>query len=392
MNEWSNSEGPDALQLLSDVALESQDAFTEVLRMTSNSELEVNEGMELKQDAEDGSADEVQTEEVDEEGRADVVRSDLDVDPCTESAEPSSEVEAGQESEEPEKDVAVGSNGTDLSPVDNVTVQHSDCELETTTNSSLNNGDVVGKRSPPMSEVVLEKRKRSPRMVKSKRLGTPPSMWRHLRLQKGHHELLEVLIRAEFGSVDMSAMQRCITKYSGLGWTPTRPLPSSGNLYSFPLLHWAAVLGRFKAVKWLLDKGFSSLDQSEETGETALHAAALYLVDARRKVAPAKYIFERLVGLLRDSMIVQDNEMASPMHRAAEQLILGVHPDHYEHCLVVMLAQTVSAFGCASQVADLQNRDGDTVLHILCKYDSVTHPTIKAFLEAGKLNEIVHVT
>ena len=396
MNDWSSSGGPDALQLLSDVALESGSAFVHDLRKGNSEELELQQQeTKLQQDV---TADDMQTEKRDEEEGADDVSSDSDCDPGMLEAEPY----AYDETETKKSDTMVNSDTMVKSdtmvyevnttiPSESIMADDLEYEVETTDgNGSVVQGSDVETtlddnniESSPSSQAASKKKKQL-KGSKSKRSGPPSTMWRHLRIHKGHHELVEVLVRAGFGFVDMAALNRCIEKHRELGWTATQSLPSMNCQYSFPLLHWAAVLGRFKAVKWLLEQGFNGLDLCEDTGQTALHAATLYLVDARRKVAPAKYIFERLVGLLRDSLIMQDNEMASPMHRAAEQLVQGVHPDHYEHALLVMLSEAVSAFGHVSQVADLQNKDGDTVLHILCKYDSVAHPTIKAFLEAGQ--------
>jgi ankyrin repeat protein len=393
MNDWTRSGGPDALQLLSDVALESGlgSAFVHDLRKGNGGELKLEQEIESKKDV---TANDVQTEDKDEEREADAASSDSDFDRSTVEADPFAYNEA--ETNNPDPAVPDTALKSDPVPYEANTVIPSerimagDVEydvIETAGNGTVVQGSDVeitldDNNSESSPQTALKKKKHI-RSGKSKRSGPPSTMWRHLRIHKGHHELVEVLVRAGFGFVDMAALNRCIVKHRESGWTPTQSLPSMNCQYSFPLLHWAALLGRFKAVKWLLEEGFSCLDQCKETGQTALHAATLYLVDARRKVAPAKYIFERLVGLLRDSLIIQDNEMASPMHRAAEQLVQGVHPDHYEHALLVMLSESVSAFGHASQVADLQNKDGDTVLHILCKYDSVSPPTIKAFVEAG---------
>ena len=388
MNEWSNGEGPAALQLLSVVAScrESGDVFGEESGKTNGNDMVVDE---WKDRGETRGSDVEQTRTRDEDGRSDA-SSHSDHYPGIDSAHldqhPGINSESNHEDgERGREDKLIDQDGTDSTSCANAGVNDSEYEIETTVSCTLNgnagdNGSSTSEITP--SEVNVSKSKQLMN-AKSKRNGPLPTMWRHLRLKKGHHELVEVLVRAEFGSVDMRALQRCITKYTEQGWTSKHLLASTNDIYKFPLLHWAAVLGRFKAVKFLLERGFSCLDQAEDTGGTALHAATLHLVAARRKVAPAKYIFERLVGLLRESLIIQDNEMASPMHRAAEQLALGVHADHYEHCLIMMLVQAVNEFGTASLVTDLQNQDGNTVLHILCKHDAVAYRSIKAFLEAG---------
>lgn len=74
-----------------------------------------------------------------------------------------------------------------------------------------------------------------------------------------HHELLLALLNTketEFADVgDLVHLQNVVYKHKAKGWDINSEILEENHEFRFPLLHWGCVLGKLRAVRWMLDNG-----------------------------------------------------------------------------------------------------------------------------------------
>lgn len=78
-----------------------------------------------------------------------------------------------------------------------------------------------------------------------------------------HHDLLLAIINipSDKGSKKndcnggLEEFESCVQSYLKKGWQKNDVVPDAVEDYKFPLVHWASVLGKPKALEWLIKKG-----------------------------------------------------------------------------------------------------------------------------------------
>lgn len=72
-----------------------------------------------------------------------------------------------------------------------------------------------------------------------------------------HHDLLTALLNTTPNSVydEHSHLAKVVKKYVASGWDKNSVIMDKNEEFRFPMLHWACVLGKPRAVRWLLGKG-----------------------------------------------------------------------------------------------------------------------------------------
>lgn len=153
--------------------------------------------------------------------------------------------------------------------------------------------------------------------------------------------------------------------------------------YRLPPLHWSAVLGCTIAVQELLKYGYNPLLKLQDSGRTALHSVALYGPMARWHVNDTERLFVKIVPLLSRGLFVQDNQLATPFHLVA----LGVSGDSrvkfYEALLRIFLGQLESQRERGRDILNVQDREGNTMLHYLAESATVAETIILELLPYG---------
>jgi ankyrin repeat protein len=153
--------------------------------------------------------------------------------------------------------------------------------------------------------------------------------------------------------------------------------------YHLPPLHWSAVLGCTIAVQELLKNGYNPVLKVQDSGRTALHCVALYGPMARSHVNDTERVFKKIVPLLSDCLYVQDTELATPFHLVA----LGMTGDNrtklYETLLYIFLKQLEDNPERGRNVLNVQDRQGNTMLHYLVESSLVSETILIKLLSYG---------
>ena len=90
----------------------------------------------------------------------------------------------------------------------------------------------------------------------------------------------------------------------------------------------------------------------------------------------------RIVELLKDCLMLQDEDLDTPLHVAAKRLVRGSKPDYYGLALEIMILQARVMPGKTAQIIDCSNKSGNTIAHILAQND-VCIATVRKVLESG---------
>lgn len=124
-------------------------------------------------------------------------------------------------------------------------------------------------------------------------------------------------------SINVLRFHQLLRAYLIHGFKLERGVPDSRPNYRYPLIHWAAVLGRPRIVELLLGAPFSvsaclvAGGSHHSREDTALHR----LLDAIdiRMVEPCAVL--SIVEMLRDSLVCKDAQGNTPFHVCAEALV-----------------------------------------------------------------------
>lgn len=71
-----------------------------------------------------------------------------------------------------------------------------------------------------------------------------------------HSDLLVALLNTKDHDKNFFSLSSEIRKLEKGGWNRNDEIPEVNRKYQFPLIHWACVLGKTNAVRWLLDQGW----------------------------------------------------------------------------------------------------------------------------------------
>ncbi|RKP22985.1 ankyrin repeat-containing domain protein, partial [Syncephalis pseudoplumigaleata] len=143
---------------------------------------------------------------------------------------------------------------------------------------------------------------------------------------------------------------------------------------SHTALHWAAATARIKLVHLLLQRG-ASMNCLSDHGETPLTRSVQFSNNFELKTFPD------LLEALQRTVTVRDDHGRTVMHHVA--LTAGsrgkVHAArYYMDCLLEMLTRTLKS---PSSVIDLQDKSGDTALHIAARIGN--RIMVRRLLDAG---------
>ncbi|EDO42782.1 predicted protein [Nematostella vectensis] len=187
-----------------------------------------------------------------------------------------------------------------------------------------------------------------------------------------HHELLVSIVNCTdmLGSLsNLDGLKECVEKYVNKGWNRDDDVPDPVLENRFPLIHWAAALGKCNALEWMLSSGFSPVSCSSGVGETALHRATAWLHKSRPKFTVKELTpkYNKIVGLLKEALIIKDEAHGeTPLHTASGMLVNGDHkPNFFETCIELIVRHAKRMPECLSAIVNAVNDDGDTALHIL---------------------------
>ena len=198
---------------------------------------------------------------------------------------------------------------------------------------------------------------------------------------------------------NLDNLEKCIEKHEERGWDKNGDVPDAKPANRYPLIHWAAVLGKYMALKWLLkpENGFSFDVKSSEKGETALHTALElpFLQPKHRKASPELIRkFSKTVALLKNLLPIKDEENGNiPLHTAAKLLVNERSSSFFLGCFEVIIKRCKKMGNSVlDDVLNSTNNFGETALHILArgsekKVESCTE-AIQMLIAAGARSDI----
>lgn len=209
-----------------------------------------------------------------------------------------------------------------------------------------------------------------------------------------HHELLVAIVNCTdmLGSLsNLDNLKECVEKYTKGGWSKDDDVPDAVTENRFPLIHWAAALGKCNALEWMLASGFNPVARSSGNGETALHRAIQFLYKSRPKftVKELNPKFSKMVALLKEALMIKDEAHGqTPLHTAAHMLVNGDHkPNFFLSCIEVIVNKGKKMGDYSDAILNSVNDSGETVLHILARGErhKVEYCTqaIKSLIVAG---------
>ena len=188
-----------------------------------------------------------------------------------------------------------------------------------------------------------------------------------------HHELLQAIVNCtdQLGHLsNLEILKSCVEKYESIGWDRNDDIPDPVLSNRYPLIHWAASLGKCNALEWMINSSFDPCVTVTGLGENALHRSILCLYKSRSKftVKELKPKFSKIVSLLPQLMSLPDKvNRDTPLHTAASMLLnTDVRVSFFQVAIEVMAAYTQKMSEIdRSDVLDAKNDDEDTALHIL---------------------------
>ena len=218
------------------------------------------------------------------------------------------------------------------------------------------------------------------------------------------HELIEAIANCTNlvgRRSKLDNLEKLIEKHEKRGWDKNTDIPDATPANQYPLIHWAAILGKYQALKWLLEpeNGFSFDVRSSGYGETALHSAldlpSLQPKSRRCSTDNQIKMFSQTVALLKKLLPVKDEVNGnSPLHRAVKTLLHGDHDcAFYLGCVKVIIEKCKEMENSELEaVVNSTNNYGETALHILARApkDKVEYCTkaIQMLITAGAKTDI----
>ena len=189
-----------------------------------------------------------------------------------------------------------------------------------------------------------------------------------------HHEMLIAVVNCTdmLGSLsNLDNLKECVERYNKEGWNKDDDIPDPVLENRYPLIHWAAALGKVHALEWMLASGFNPTSKSTGVGETALHRSILCLYRARAKftVKELKPKFTKIASLLKDCLLLKDEANGdTPLHTAAGMLVNAEHkPNFFVSCIEIIVFQAKKQAEYTDAILNGINNDGETALHILAR-------------------------
>ena len=189
-----------------------------------------------------------------------------------------------------------------------------------------------------------------------------------------HHELLQAIVNCtdQLGHLsNLEILKNCVEKYESLGWDKNDDIPDPVISNRYPLVHWAASLGKCNALEWMVHNNFDKCVTVTGLGENALHRSVLCLYKSRSKftVKELKPKFTKIVSLLSPLLSMSDDvNRDTPLHTAASMLLnTDVRVGFFQMVIEVMASFTnkMPAELDRTDILDARNNDSDTALHIL---------------------------
>ena len=198
----------------------------------------------------------------------------------------------------------------------------------------------------------------------------------HKSCQVIHHPVLLALLNVRANDrTTLQRFARVVSQYYDSELNQATPLPDPVFEYKYPLLLWAAVLGKTTAVEYLKSIGHDPRIQSNQKNETALHRVVhcLHTSMQREHYSQAAILrtFQRLADLLAPALIIQDDSGDTPLHVCATYITdyhLNCRFDFYKNALAYMIDKVTSMEDneeISVEGLDIQNKLGNTVFHLI---------------------------
>lgn len=200
-----------------------------------------------------------------------------------------------------------------------------------------------------------------------------------------HHDLLIGVINCSDrkdseANVCFEYFKSTVKAHRKKGWNINDVIPDPVRNYRFPLVHWAGVMGKVRALEWMINFGFDVTVRSVDSQETALHRSVLCLhfSNTRRNTEKVK----QMVHLLKDCLPLQDKALQTPLHAAATKLITGNKADYYSEYLKVMVAKAMEIPGKTAEILNARDQHGNTAMHYLAQNEIGIVP-LNSIISAG---------
>eukprot|EP00794_Sanderia_malayensis_P017070 gene17070-18790_t len=214
-----------------------------------------------------------------------------------------------------------------------------------------------------------------------------------------HHELLSTLIRVQNNNVtSLKQFKQAVSNYES-SIKPQDSIPDANKDYRYPLLHWATVLGKTSAVKYLLDHGHPADVKSSLKGETALHRLIRCFYKTFTWSRPSRKniidTLQKLIDLLSSILFVADDNRNTPLHACAiyitelkEEAEMLFFVDLYD--IIMKKALTIKqSKNSKTRLINQPNKEGNSLWHIFSSCDSEQCVNIvEKLLEIGTVSQI----
>lgn len=179
---------------------------------------------------------------------------------------------------------------------------------------------------------------------------------------------------------------QCVLKWISQGLLQSTPIRVGG--IRLPLFHWVVLTGSHEVVDWLLNKGFDPFLGLPNTNWTPLHALALSLPwlckMANWQKVRWQYTIEPIVEKLAHTLGAQDKDLATPIHIVAQRVGSGKQARRmYDQLLNVMVLSAKAEMLRGHKVLEKQDKDGNTMLHLLASKDSLPVKKAVSYLGEG---------
>ena len=188
-----------------------------------------------------------------------------------------------------------------------------------------------------------------------------------------HHLLIVSLVNIDENDDSSFEYFKATLAHFSSSIKPGQCIPDPYKEYRYPVLHWASVLGKVNAVKFLTNNGYHPTIKSQEKGETALHRVVLCLHSFLQYSSQDEVIekFRTLTELLAPALVVKDDNGNTPCHNCAilcnqtcDNALVALHRKAFE--IMIDKVIEISKNGLLPENAlNIRNRDKKTVLHIL---------------------------
>lgn len=180
-----------------------------------------------------------------------------------------------------------------------------------------------------------------------------------------------MLHETEDDKVATERFRNIIEGYQMSGFSIHEKLQDPDQTFCYPLLHWAAVLGKVNIVKLLIQKPFnvSPIKTSHRNRETALHRLFVLWDDH----IDSKTFLE-LITALKTCIVVKDSEGRTPFHLCGQRLVECTNAKErklWKDALCKMVNEVSSMDYYVDELLNYQDKNGRTLLHTLVKQDKL---------------------